>query len=165
MMIDSYGRVLNNRQECGNKIAFNGRMGVITGFNLYEMLSNSIYSNGDLGIDVDAPGVTPNDPTSSRNFPELLYRQTIFDFNTGRILTRLTGRINNFTGPRVLVQIFHNSACDPSGNGEGSVLVDSFELSGNGTFTRTIPRAFGVFTATATTHTVPAKTSEFSRCL
>src|SRR5262249_13398171 len=71
LVIDSAGTVIDDARRCGNRIAFNGRYGVITGYNSYEILSNSIFSNGDLGIDVDSSGVTPNDPTGSlRNYPE-----------------------------------------------------------------------------------------------
>ncbi len=165
LVIDSNGNVANERRECGNKIAFNGRFGVITGFNRYEMLSNSIFSNGDLGIDVDTGGVTPNDPVgSSRNFPLLTSRQVVFD-SFGRVRTRLGGSITNRSSQRVIIQIFNNSTCDPSGNGEGSQLVRTLVLTGNGSFSTIVSPVFGVFTATSTTTGLGSRqTSEFSLC-
>lgn len=60
-----------------NRIAFNGGDGVFveSGFN-NRILSNSIFSNTGLGIDLDTDGVTANDPSDSdmgannlQNFP------------------------------------------------------------------------------------------------
>jgi hypothetical protein len=43
-----------------------------------------------------------------------------------------------------------NSACDPSGNGEGQELIHTFTVPGNGAFTFVIPRTGGFITATST---------------
>jgi CSLREA domain-containing protein len=169
IVIDSTGKVSDDRKDCGNRIAFNGRYGVITGFNSYEILSNTIFSNVDLGIDVDTFGLTPNDPVSSnRNYPEWILPwsrvyYTTFPF-TG---TRVTGSITNRnSGPRI-IQVFHNSTCNPSGNGEGQELVQTFTVPGNGNFTFTIRRTGGFVTATSTPLNVwgSKATSEFSACL
>ena len=169
MEIDSTGRVLNDRKDCGNRIAFNGRYGVFTGFNSYEILSNTIFSNGDLGIDVDTSGMTPNDPTgSNRNYPEwILPWSRVYFLNPPTIGTRVTGSITNRnSGPRI-IQVFHNPNCDPSGNGEGQELVLTFTVPGNGNFTFSIPRTGGFITATSTplNRWGSKASSEFSACL
>ncbi|MGH9769558.1 MAG: hypothetical protein ACREAB_19200, partial [Blastocatellia bacterium] len=72
--IDSRGRLDCDSLpdvQCGNRIAFNARNGISGGFNFHTFLSNSIFSNGALGIDVGPFGLTPNSPGSSGNFPEL----------------------------------------------------------------------------------------------
>jgi hypothetical protein len=169
MQIDATGRVLDDARACGNRIAFNGRYGVITGFNSYEILSNSIFSNGDLGIDVDTFGVTPNDPAgSNRNYPEWILPWTrVYYITPPYFGARVTGSITNRnSGPRI-IQVFHNSTCDPSGNGEGQELVHTFTVPGNGNFTFTIRRSGGFITATSTPLSAwgSKATSEFSACL
>jgi hypothetical protein len=167
--IDGAGRVLNDRKDCGNRIAFNGRYGVITGYNSYEILSNTIFSNGDLGIDVDTFGVTPNNPVgSNRNYPEWIPPWArVFYLNPPTVGTRVTGSITNRTsGPRI-IQVFQNGSCDPSGNGEGQELVLTFTVPANGRFTFSIPRTGGFLTATSTpwNNWGSKATSEFSACL
>jgi len=169
VVVDSTGRVTDDAKSCGNRIAFNGRYGVVTGFNSYEILSNTIFSNGDLGIDVDTSGVTPNDPAgSNRNYPEwILPWSRVYYLNPPTVGTRVTGSIENRnSGPRI-IQVFHNSTCDPSGNGEGQGLVLTLIVPGNGNFTFSIPRTGGFITATSTPlNTWGSKaTSEFSACL
>ena len=63
----------------GNTIAFNGEAGVCVEFGTGNaILSNSIFSNAALGIDLGYDGVTPNDPDDPddgtnrfQNFPEI----------------------------------------------------------------------------------------------
>lgn len=68
----------------GNLIAFNGAHGVrvLNGIGT-GILSNSIYANGLLGIDLDPAGITPNDngdgdmgPNKLQNFPVLTSAST-----------------------------------------------------------------------------------------
>jgi hypothetical protein len=169
VVVDSTGRVIDDAKSCGNRIAFNGRYGVVTGFNSYEILSNTIFSNGDLGIDVDTSGLTPNDPAgSNRNYPEwILPWSRVFYLNPPTVGTRVIGSITNRnSGPRI-IQVFHNSTCDPSGNGEGQELVITLIAPGNGNFTFSIPRTGGFITATSTplNRWGSKATTEFSACL
>jgi hypothetical protein len=167
--IASTGTVLIDRKDCGNRIAFNGRYGIITGFNSYEILSNIIFSNDDLGLDVDTAGVTPNDPSgSNRNYPEWILPWTRVYYTTPPFTgTRVTGSITNRDSGPHIIQVFHNSTCDPSGNGEGQELVHTFTVPGNGNFTFTIRRTGGFITATSTplNRWGSKATSEFSDCL
>ena len=168
MRIDSGGGVLDDARGCGNVIAFNGRYGIVAGFNSYEVLSNSIYANGDLGMDLDAFGVTPNDPAvSSRNYPAWISTSTIYYLNPPTVGTKVRGSIANKTNLPVIVQIFHAATCDASGHGEGPELLQTFTVPGNGTFTFSIPRTGGVLTATSTPwdRWGLKATSEFAACL
>jgi hypothetical protein len=166
MLIDpATGAVLNDRRECGNRIAFNTRTGINGGFNLYTFLSNPIFSNGDLGIDVDQAGVTPNAANRSRNYPVFTWWRREFNLQAATVGTRVFGSITNFTSPRVVIQFFHSSVCDPSNYGEGQEYLGSITLPGNGGFSFLVPHISGFVTATATTMTTPPKTSEFSACL
>jgi hypothetical protein len=167
MEIDTAGRVINDRRDCGNRIAFNGRYGVLAGYNSYEILSNTIFSNGDLGIDVDGFGVTPNDPVgSNRNYPEwLLPWLRTRSITSPFWRTNVVGSITNMTsGPRI-IQVFRNTACDPSRYGEGQELVLTFTVQANGRFSFTLPTD-GYVSATSTPLTIWGRkaTSEFSAC-
>ena len=159
----------------GNTIAFNGRVGVFIqeGSVRNAILSNSIFSNGvsqpaplGLGIDlvVHPPGVTPNDmgdgdtgPNNLQNFPELTFA------TTGRV----EGMLNSIPNTTFRLEFFGNSACDPSGFGEGENFLGATTVttdgSGNTNFTAIFPVPPGQWlTATATD---PANnTSEFSKC-
>jgi hypothetical protein len=168
LLIDSNGWVVDEARSCGNQIAFNGRYGIVTGYNSYQVLSNSIFSNGDLGMDVDTPGVTPNDPAGSdRNYPVWIWSMPVLYLNPPAFGTKVRGSITNWSNTPVIIQIFHGAACDPSGHGEGLELVRTFTVPGNGNFTFSIPRQGGFLTATSTPKNVwgSKATSEFAACL
>jgi hypothetical protein len=165
MVIDSNGRVLNDRRECGNKIAFNNRNGISGGFNFYGFLSNSIFSNGELGIDVDQFGLTPNAANRSRNFPVLSWWRREINLQSFIFGTRVFGSITNSISQAVVIQFFHSPSCDPSNHGEGQTYLGSITLPGNGAFSFFVPGTGGVVTATATKRFGSAVTSEFSACL
>jgi len=148
-----------------NTIANNGGDGVEGGFNVISILSNRIYSNGGLGIERAALGVTANDPTGSRtrppNFP-------ILQASTASILggTTIFGQITQFSTSPITLQFFYSTTCDPSGNGEGASYIGSITVNGGTpTLFQFNTRSLflkGYFTATATT---ALGTSEFSACL
>jgi hypothetical protein len=167
MVIDA-GRVVADARRCGNQIAFNGRYGILAGLNSYEVLSNSIFSNGDLGLDLDTFGVTPNDPAgSNRNYPDWISATIVLDRDSLTLETEVQGSIENWSNLPVIIQIFHAATCDSSGYGQGPELIRTFTVPGNGTFTFTIPRTGGVITATSTPWGAWGlrATSEFALCL
>lgn len=160
----------------GNTIAFNQGNGVlITGSpsatgNL--VLRNSIFSNAGLGIDLIGDGVTQNDqgdgdigPNNIQNFPVI----TSITGNSSQ--TTITGNLNSTPSTTFSLNFYSSSACDPSGNGEGTtpfgpgavgVVTDS---NGNVSFSVTLPTPLSpghVITATATD--AAGNTSEFSPC-
>jgi hypothetical protein len=167
-----------------NVIAFNGlatsQAGVIV-FNPpasgNQILENSIHSNGGLGIDLAPLGVTFNDgndgPTVSpfdedaganglQNFPEL----TSAVISGG--VTTVNGLLRTTANTDVVIDLYYNTACDPSGHGEGQTWFGSIsglqtDIVGNLSFSASIagvPEGVLV-TATATT---AEGTSEFSGC-
>lgn len=156
-----------------NIIAFNGGNGIASheyGWSLPRLAisDNTIFSNGALGIDLNNDGITPNDPNDLdqglQNFPVL------YTAYTDGVNTTIEGVLDS--DPRLpdypyTLQFFANSACDPSGNGEGESLLGSLTVTlgvdGSAPFTMTIPTAVppGYWvTATAT----GGETSEFSAC-
>lgn len=118
----------------GNRIAYNGRSGVALTGEIQgtpaptetPILSNAIYGNDQIGIDLGNDGVTANDPAdvdnganSLQNFP------VITKVSEGGI------EVDISTTPNTVLRLefFASAACDPSGFGEGERLV------GNGTLT------------------------------
>ncbi len=172
----------------GNTIAFNGDDGVfVSGTNTGSLstgnaiLANSIFSNGQLGINLrgaELPTrVTLNDigdpdigPNNLQNFP---------------VLTAITpagvivGTLNSLANTRFRIEFFASDAAlaDPSGHGEGQTFLGSIEVftdsAGNAplAFTPTAAIAGRFVTATATRlvrdseGTTFFDTSEFSRAI
>ena len=158
------GNVISGNNSDGITLFGSGTTGV-------EIRRNSIHDNGGLGIDLaDDDAVTPNDPMDTdtgandgQNFPVL----------TGAVAsgsqTQVTGTLNSNPIDPFEVEIFTNSACDASGNGEGETYQATTQVttnaSGDGGFTATIPTALpggSVVTATATDD--DGNSSEFSAC-
>jgi hypothetical protein len=156
----------------GNIIAFNNGDGVaIESGRRNAILSNAIFSNGGLGIDLGDDGVTRNDPDDGdggandlQNFPELIVAASSSSRTTVR------GRLTSVGAATFTLEFFSSASCDPSRFGEGESFVGSArvttEASGVGTFTVTLTPAVAAgrfLTATATD--AANNTSEFSSCL
>ena len=167
----------------GNTIASNGFFGVSIreqSIQRTPILSNSIFSNVQLGINLSgndsAPfGVTLNDPgdgdgfvaNQGQNFPVITSASV-----TGSKAT-VSGTLNSTGGTTFRLEFFSSAACDASGYGEGQTFIGSTsvttESDGNQNFTFTSPDAFevpagqSVITSTATDPI--NNTSEFSKCV
>jgi len=157
----------------GNVIAFNRSRGVLIGSSDTgnAIVSNSIFSNVSLGIDLRPLGVTPNDvgdgdtgANNLQNFPVL----TSATSSGGS--TTIEGTLNSTANTTFRLEFFSNVACDPSGFGEGETFLGSADVTtdaaGDVSFSATLPTAApadqGVITATATDPS--NNTSEFSQC-
>jgi uncharacterized repeat protein (TIGR01451 family) len=154
----------------GNVIAYNGgvagvRVSAGTG---NTILSNSIFSNLPLGIDLGGDGVTLNTPcgphtgpNNFQNFPVL----TSVSSSGGN--TAITGLLNSLPGTRFYIEFFSNSTGNPSGFGQGQTLIGSTQVMTDGncnaSFNVNFPVTISggqVVTATATDP--GGNTSEFS---
>jgi hypothetical protein len=163
----------SNNTVSGNTIAFNGRDGVNIneGGNLdinttgNSVLRNSIFSNGELGIDLDLDGPNPNDlgdgdtgANNLQNTPVITSAKTVSGTTT------IKGKLNSTANRTYTIQLFSN----PSGTNEGKKFIGQKSIttdgSGNRSFTFSPATSVAVgqtITATATrasTH----DTSEFS---
>jgi hypothetical protein len=163
----------SNNTVSGNTIAFNGRDGVNIneGGNLdinttgNSVLRNSIFSNGELGIDLDLDGPNPNDlgdgdtgANNRQNTPVITSAKTVSGTTT------IKGKLNSTANRTYTIQLFSN----PSGTNEGKKFIGQMSIttdgSGNRSFTFSPATSVAVgqtITATATrasTH----DTSEFS---
>jgi len=149
----------------GNVIAFNASdgiqvsSGVATG---NAFLRNSIHSNGDLGIDLNSDGTTPNDaldadsgPNDLQNFPVLAQA------TTGAAGIAITGSLKSSANATFRVEFF-------AGAGQtflGFVNATT-NAAGDAAFTFTTTSAQPLGTAIAATATNAANsTSEFSQAV
>jgi len=162
-----------------NIIAFNGGMGV--GVRIFNggvstgnaIRANSIFSNGQLGIDLNEDGVTPNDPgdpdtgpNNLQNFPVITSAISNPAVNTMAV----QGTFNSTANSTFTIEFFSSVAADPTGFGEGQIFRGSTTVttnsSGDTSFNVTLNAAVGsghVITATATD--ASNNTSEFSQAL
>jgi hypothetical protein len=168
----------------GNAISANGDDGVEINETFgneptgNRVLSNFIFSNGGLGIDlVGTDGVTANDPAADKdsdtgannlqNFPVI---SSAIKSNTTPFLTTITGTLNSNPNQTYTIQCFV-AVPDPSGHGEGQIPVDQDtvqtdaggEAEGADRFScvSPIPQVGQAVTVTAT-NTATGDTSEFS---
>ena len=157
-----------------NVISGNGGAGVlINGSSATgnSVLSNSIFANDGLGIDLNNDGVTANDTddpdtgeNNLQNFPTInLVTTPVPGF------TSITGTLNSNPNEGFIIQCFlSEETAVSSGNGEGAVLLDTTVRTtgplGNANFQcdSTVPEAGQEVTATATKIS-SGDTSEFSQ--
>jgi uncharacterized protein (TIGR02145 family) len=164
----------------GNIIAFNNNCGIViadpddpgTG---NKILSNSIHSNGGLGIDLGDNGVTlsnpDTDPLDSDTGPNNLQNFPVIDsLNYTSSSVYIRGRLNSAANSGYTLEFFANKVADNTGYGEGRTYLGSKTVttnsSGNATFSETFSRSTGwgdVITATATD--AQGNTSEFSEAV
>ncbi|MGH7134291.1 MAG: PKD domain-containing protein, partial [Pirellulales bacterium] len=126
----------------GNVIAYNrSGVDVYNGVQI-AILSNSIFNNVGLGIDLGLDGPTPNDPgdadageNSLQNYP------VISGAVSDGTHTTVTGTFNSTASAYFTLQFFVNDTPDPSGYGEGLTLLGTRYLktdaNGNAAFTFT----------------------------
>jgi CSLREA domain-containing protein len=163
--------IIGGAGDTGNRIAFNGANGVtnIIGDG-NQILSNSIFSNGKLGIDLNDDGVTPNDAGDADSGPNLFNNfPVITSVSRNDEVALINGTLNSIPGTSFRIEFFSNQSCNPSGNGEGQTLIGSINTEtdefGNAAISAAAPISsfFGNFvTATATDSN--GNTSEFSQC-
>jgi CSLREA domain-containing protein len=155
-----------------NTIAFNGLDGVFVGTGTgtgNRILSNSIFNNGGLGIDLqggteNAQDATANDPGDPDGGPnDLQNKPVITSATTSGGTTTIKAKLNSTPGDAFFVQFFSS----PSGN-EGKKLIGSKSVTtnsdGNVNFTVVPSQAIAVgqrVTATAL-DVLNGNTSEFS---
>jgi hypothetical protein len=173
-VIEPDNTVGGTEPEAGNTISGNGDFGVLvngSGATGNSILSNSIFSNDSLGIDLFADGVTNNDPDDPDTGPNNFQNFPVIDSATRSSatgFTTITGTLNSNPNEDFLIQCFlAENQPDGSGHGEGEVLLDTTSRStgpaGNATF-QCDSREPGLgqeVTATAT-NVATGDTSEFS---
>lgn len=153
-----------------NTIAFNNGPGISVGLNSTdttigdEILGNSIYSNGSIGIDLGNDGVTPND-SEGHSGPNLYQNFPVITAATSSITNAsISATLSSTPNTTFTIQFFASSNLLNQAGGETylgeltNVMTDS---SGNKSFTFSCPAIEEPYiTATATDPN--GNTSEFS---
>lgn len=132
-----------------------------------ELLGNSIFGNTGLGMDLGNDGVTQNDagdidagPNNLQNFPVI----TNLTPNNGSLT--IDGTLNSTPNTTFHINFFANTACNPSGFGEGETFLGFTDVTtdsnGDTSFSITFLSSATIITATATDPL--DNSSEFSRC-
>jgi VCBS repeat protein len=158
----------------GNVIAHNLESGIVSerAHQSGAISSNSIHSNGALGIDLGNDGVSPISTGFNDNRPELT---SVENTEAG---TTITGKIYNHDSlSSFTLQFFSTASCDPSGYGEGETLIGQATVPASATdayipFSATVSPALPagtVIVAVAIRALDPGApndfhTSEFSNC-
>jgi len=156
----------------GNLIGSNSEYGVAVGFNgnsdaRNSILGNQIHDNGGLGIDLNRDGVTPNDPgdvdggpNRRQNFPVITMAATTAADGL------VAGTLESTPGAAFRIEVFANTAADPSGFGEGEQFLGFVDVTtdagGNASFALSLPALTPGTVATATATGPDGNTSEFS---
>jgi uncharacterized protein (TIGR02145 family) len=158
----------------GNIIAFSKEQGILiadAGTTGNTILSNSIHSNGSLGIDLGQDGtVTENDDddpdtgaNNQQNFPVL----DSIKYDLGNRAVFISGSLNSIPSNEFTIQFFASRIGDSNGYGEGRTFLGSKKVTtaadGNVLFADilTLYSSWGdLITATATDSA--GNTSEFS---
>jgi Ca2+-binding RTX toxin-like protein len=168
----------------GNVIAHNGKAGVglVGGLSPAldtPILGNSVFANGELGIDLrDAPlvgGVTENGTCEEATGANRCQEFPALTAAAGGSAAA-AGTLASDPGKTYRIEVFASSEADPSGNGEGERLLGAVTVTtdgaGNASWLFTDPAATladgEVATATATELApggAPLSTSEFSDAL
>jgi len=135
-----------------------------------SILSNAIWDNGGLGIDLEADGVTENDSGDDddasndlKNFPDDITAASD-EFGTSGTITTFSSA----SAEIIIFQLYANDGCDPSGNGEGQRFLDTFVTAANGDgfaeASFVLPEDLAGQYLTATVSDNAGQTSEFSDC-
>ena len=157
-----------------NRTAFNGAAGVrILSGTGNTILSNSIHSNGGLGIDLATAGVTANDTGDGDTGANLLQNFPVLASATSGSATgdiTIKGDLNSTPNTTITLQFFSNAIGDASGHGEGQTFIGetlvTTDGSGNKSFTTNISVAVPLGQLiTATASDPDNNTSEFSQCI
>jgi hypothetical protein len=132
---------------------------------------NAFFSNGGLGIDLEALGVTANDvgdgdtgSNNLQNFPVLA------SANVAVTQITISGSLNSTANTNFTLEFFSNTACDPSNFGEGEIFIGSATVMTDGTGNVNFSETFNVVVAsgsfiTSTATDPNGNTSEFSQCV
>ena len=151
-----------------NVIAHNGTSSAYGGVFAFtgsgvEVSANSIFANHGLGIDLDAVGVTSNDPGDADSGPNTRQNFPVLTNATSGTPGAIAGSLDSAPGT-YRIEFFENATCDASGNGEGATYLGSVSAAANAPFSFPASLVDGdIVTATATN--ASGDTSEFSACI
>lgn len=133
-----------------------------------QILSNAIFDNSGMGIEINRDGVTPNDegdadtgPNNFQNYPVIA---TSVAANGG---AAVRATLSSTPGSAFTLDFFSNDVCDESGFGEGRYPLGTASLTTDASGLGSVTTAFSSVTGTLLTATATdagGSTSEFSQC-
>ncbi|MGH3147723.1 MAG: CSLREA domain-containing protein [Rubrobacter sp.] len=128
-----------------------------------RVLSNSIYANIGLGIDLaGTDGPTPNDEDDPDTGPNYLQNKPVLtSATTSATRTTVRGTLNSTPNKTFLIQFFSNPSGEEGKTFRGHKNVTT-DASGDATFTFTTTGKVGVGQTMTATATGAGNTSEFS---
>jgi hypothetical protein len=157
-----------------NRIAFNEGAGIsVAAGTGNALLSNSLHSNGSLGIDLLPYGVNANDQGDGDSGANLRQNFPVISAASGVSSTvTITGTLNSTANAAFQLQFFASDVCDPSEHGEALQLLNNqpynvtTDGAGNTSFVAIFDATLfdGQF-ITATATDVANNTSELSKCV
>jgi hypothetical protein len=153
----------------GNVIAHNQAEGIVVQGDAPDNMvtGNRIFSNGLLGIDLGADGVTANDPDDPDVGPNALQNFPLLSVAiAGPTELLVEGSLNSIADSSFRVEFFVNSTCDESLHGEGERFLGFIDVPTTPSFSVILPAWIDdgdAIVATATSDT--GSTSEFGACL
>ena len=171
-MIDGYNNLIGGTgAEEANTIAYN-TSGITIAANPGNtgnaIISNAIFGNTNLGIDLGGDGRTTNDAGDGDSGANDLQNYPMISAVNG---STIDWSLNSLPGATFTVQFFSSPTCSPMDNGEGVTFVGEVVVATDGsgyyaTATTVAPDLTGQWiTATASSGTIAGgNTSEFSQC-
>jgi len=169
----SYNTIGGTMESMGNQIAHNTRYGICVESGVSNQFrKNSISSNGNLGIDLQADGVTTNDAQDPDTGPNNLQNRPILSsaVSSGGSTT-IQGSLNSTPDRDFIIDFYSNVVPDATNYGEGedwigSTTVHTNSGSGSISFNVTLPSVTvpgGYYITATATDDVTDDTSEFSQ--
>jgi titin len=160
----------------GNVIAFNGKAGVAVGVNALDsttvhnaILSNRIFNNLGLGIDLGDNGVTPNTPGGPHTGPNDFQNFPVMAAKVSKGFTIVRATLNSIPNTTFTIQFYLDPTPDPSGYGQGTTLLGTATLlttgTGKGSTSLTVAGVLTGQYVTATATAPSGDTSEFAKDL
>jgi hypothetical protein len=156
----------------GNVIANSSEFGVLISGHNNTVKYNSIHSNG-IGISLDGTDYPlANDPCDTDEGPNHWQNDPVLTSAVSDVAgnkTTVQGTLNSAPNTQFSIQFFKNTACDPSGYGQGANFLDQIVVTTDGSCNATFSRDITPFLApgmilTATATDPNGNTSEFSAC-
>jgi CSLREA domain-containing protein len=174
------GVVIGGPNQDANTIAFNLGAGVRSSSRLDTDRFNRMFSNGGLGIDIAATGVSANDFGETDGLPNFPVLNSV---TTTPGSVTITGLLRSTAAKAFTLDFYSSTACDTSGNGEGQTYLGAktVTLPSNSSgvaeqsFSVVFPVPVAAGSAVTATSTTPVTTvgstvtigvsSEFSACV
>jgi hypothetical protein len=166
----------------GNTIAYNVGNGVTIADNVgngagmqsetgNSIVSNKIYGNNLLGIDLGNDGVTPNHPNGGNGPNDLQSYPVISAVSASGGSTNIQGLLQSLPNTKFLVEFFSNTATTRTGFGPGQTPIGTLTVttdgSGNAPIAATVAAVVpsGVLVTATATNLGTGDTSEFSKAV